>query len=75
MEAGGFDEMPVATLRDELVHSLRRLGATPWPSPDPPNTRPVGRRVVRSGPKSLVPAGRAVFGCAQAHTSPSMTAR
>ncbi len=34
--AGELDEIPLATLREELVHSGRRLGATPWPSqPDP----------------------------------------
>lgn len=37
VQAGGLDEIPLADLRDELVHSGRRLGATPWPSPpDPP---------------------------------------
>jgi len=35
--AGELESVPVATLRDELVRSARRLGATPWPSPpDPP---------------------------------------
>jgi AcrR family transcriptional regulator len=37
IEAGELDDIPLATLRHELVHSLRRIGATPWPSPpDPP---------------------------------------
>jgi TetR/AcrR family transcriptional regulator, repressor for neighboring sulfatase len=37
IEAGGLGEVPLEALRDELVHSARRLGATPWPSPpDPP---------------------------------------
>ncbi len=35
--AGELEDMPLDTLRDELARSLRRLGATPWPSPpDPP---------------------------------------
>jgi AcrR family transcriptional regulator len=35
--AGNLGEVPLAELREELVHSARRLGATPWPSPpDPP---------------------------------------
>lgn len=35
--AGGLEDVPLASLREELVHSARRLGATPWPSPpDPP---------------------------------------
>ena len=36
VEAGELDEVPLATLREELVHSARRLGATPWPSPPDP---------------------------------------
>ena len=37
VEAGGLGDVPLATLRDELARSARRLGATPWPSPpDPP---------------------------------------
>jgi AcrR family transcriptional regulator len=40
--AGGLQEVPLATLREELVHSGRRLGATPWPSPpDPPVVGPL----------------------------------
>jgi len=39
--AGELEEVPLATLREELVHSARRLGATPWPSP--PDPRPRGR--------------------------------
>jgi AcrR family transcriptional regulator len=35
--AARLDDVPLETLRDELVRSARRLGATPWPSPpDPP---------------------------------------
>jgi len=37
--AGELDEIPLATLREELVHSARRLGATPWPSPPDPTPR------------------------------------
>jgi TetR/AcrR family transcriptional regulator, repressor for neighboring sulfatase len=37
IEAGGLGEIPLADLREDLVHSARRLGATAWPSPpDPP---------------------------------------
>ena len=39
VQAGGLDAIPLATLRDELVHSARRLGATPWPSPPDPRPR------------------------------------
>ncbi len=40
--AGGLDAIPLTTLREELVHSARRLGATPWPSPpDPPAREPL----------------------------------
>ena len=36
--AGELDAVPLETLREELVRSARRLGATPWPSPpDPPS--------------------------------------
>lgn len=34
--AAGLDDVPVEELRDELVRSHRRLGATPWPSPPDP---------------------------------------
>lgn len=35
--AGELGDMPPETLRDEIVHTARRLAATPWPSPpDPP---------------------------------------
>ncbi len=37
--AGELEEIPLATLREELVHSGRRLGATPWPSPPDPRPR------------------------------------
>ena len=40
VEAGELDEVPLATLREELVHSARRLGATPWPSPPDPAPDP-----------------------------------
>ena len=37
LEAGDLHDVPLPELRDDLAHSLRRLGATPWPSPpDPP---------------------------------------
>ena len=36
VQAGGLDAIPLAILRDELTHSARRLGATPWPSPPDP---------------------------------------
>ncbi len=37
--AGELDVVPLETLREELVHSARRLGATPWPSPADPSPR------------------------------------
>lgn len=39
--AGELEAVSLTTLREELVHSARRLGATPWPSPPdpPPRTR------------------------------------
>lgn len=43
IEAGGLGEVPLAELREELVHSARRLGATPWPSPPDPPARGVAR--------------------------------
>ena len=39
VEAGELDDVPIEVLRDELVHSARRLGATPWPSPPDPVPR------------------------------------
>jgi AcrR family transcriptional regulator len=39
VQAGGLEAIPLAALRDELVHSARRLGATPWPSPPDPRPR------------------------------------
>jgi AcrR family transcriptional regulator len=39
IEAGQLDGVPVEVLREELVHSARRLGATPWPSPPDPDPR------------------------------------
>ena len=41
VEAGQLDDVPIESLRDELVHSARRLGATPWPSPPDPLPRPI----------------------------------
>ena len=35
--AGELGAVPLETLREELVHSARRLGATPWPSPPDPS--------------------------------------
>ena len=39
--AGELEALSLTTLREELVHTARRVGATPWPSPpDPtPQTR------------------------------------
>ncbi len=37
--AGGLSDVPLEQLREELVHSGRRLGATPWPSPPDPTPR------------------------------------
>ncbi len=37
--AGELGALPLETLREELVHSARRLGATPWPSPADPVPR------------------------------------
>lgn len=37
--AGDLESVPLETLREELVHSARRLGATPWPSPADPVPR------------------------------------
>ena len=40
VQAGDLGAVPLDALREELVHSARRLGATPWPSPpDPPSHR------------------------------------
>lgn len=39
VEAAHLDDVPIERLRDELVHSARRLGATPWPSPPDPLPR------------------------------------
>ena len=42
--------VPLETLRDELVHTARRLGATPWPGgtelPDEYRRTPDGWRIV-----------------------------
>ena len=40
VEAGELESVPIETLRDELAHSARRVGATPWPSPPDPPARP-----------------------------------
>ena len=37
--AGELEVVPLTTLREELVHSARRIGATPWPSPSDPQPR------------------------------------
>ena len=42
VEAAGLEDVSIETLRDEHVRALRRLGATPWPSPSDPV--PVTRR-------------------------------
>jgi AcrR family transcriptional regulator len=39
VQAGGLEAIPLATLREELARSARRLGATPWPSPPDPQPR------------------------------------
>ena len=39
ISAGGLEDFPLATLREELARSARRLGATPWPSPPDPEPR------------------------------------
>lgn len=39
VEAGGLDDVPLEVLRDELVRTARRIGATPWPSPPDPEPR------------------------------------
>ena len=36
---GELEAISLTTLREELVHSARRLGATPWPSPPDPRPR------------------------------------
>lgn len=41
VEAGDLHDVPLAMLREDLVHSARRQGATPWPSPTDP--APVSR--------------------------------
>ena len=39
VDAADLGDIPVEVLREELVHSARRLGATEWPSPpDPPES-------------------------------------
>ena len=51
--AGELGAVPLDTLREELVHSARRLGATPWPSPpDPSRTHALNARLPR-GPSAL----------------------
>jgi AcrR family transcriptional regulator len=39
VEAGGLGGVSRETLREELVHTARRTGATPWPSPPDPTSR------------------------------------
>ena len=41
VDAGNLGGIPLAELRQDLVHSARRLGATPWPSPPDPSPRDV----------------------------------
>jgi TetR/AcrR family transcriptional regulator, repressor for neighboring sulfatase len=36
VDAGDLGDLPLQELRDDLVHSSRRLGATRWPSPPDP---------------------------------------
>jgi AcrR family transcriptional regulator len=36
VKAGDLEDFPLEGLRDDLVRSARRLGATPWPSPPDP---------------------------------------
>ncbi len=40
LESGDLHRLPLQDLRDDLAHSARRLGATPWPSPPDPVPRP-----------------------------------
>jgi AcrR family transcriptional regulator len=39
VEAGQLDDIALPILREELVHTARRIGATPWPSPPDPEPR------------------------------------
>jgi AcrR family transcriptional regulator len=39
LEAGDLHGLSLQDLRDDLAHSARRLGATPWPSPPDPAPR------------------------------------
>ena len=39
LEAGDLHGLPLQDLRDDLAHSARRLGATPWPSPPDPKPK------------------------------------
>jgi AcrR family transcriptional regulator len=39
VEAGRLEDIPLEVLRDELVRTARRTGATPWPSPPDPESR------------------------------------
>jgi AcrR family transcriptional regulator len=39
VEAGRLDDFPLTVLREDLVHTARRIGATPWPSPPDPQPR------------------------------------
>ena len=39
--SAGLEDVPVESLREDLIHTARRLGATQWPSPpDPAALRP-----------------------------------
>ncbi len=55
IEAGGLGDVPLGTVRDELTRSMRRLGATPWPSPADPTPRRT-RRCLGCGPAHPAPA-------------------
>lgn len=39
LDAGRLGDLALQELRDDLVHSARRLGATRWPSPPVPDPR------------------------------------
>ena len=44
IQAGDLGAVSLSGLRDDLAHSARRLGATPWPSPADPLPRSRRRR-------------------------------
>ena len=60
---------PLETLRDELVHSARRLGATPWPSPpDPSHARTERPRPALRDLRPCLRICRRLRQCVQADT-------